>query len=62
MKELTDCSILARSYKAKDDAKGVIGILGPKRMRYEHIKAVLDNITNNISSVLNEEVPISHNE
>lgn len=59
MKELTDCSILAKTYKTKDDAKGVIGILGPKRMRYAHIKAVLDNIAISMSSVLDEEVSLS---
>lgn len=61
-KELMDCSILAKTYKTKSDAKGVVGILGPKRMRYAHIKAVLDNIADNISSVLDEEVSLSINE
>lgn len=38
--ELTDVSVVAAPYGAKDD-RGIIAVIGPTRMDYEHaIKAV----------------------
>ena len=59
IRELQECSVLAKTYKAKSNRKGVVGLLGPRRMRYAHMKAVLDNISENISGILDEEVALS---
>lgn len=40
--ELNDCSVVATVYKTKNNKKGSIGIIGPKRMDYKKTKSELD--------------------
>ena len=48
---MKDCSLVTATYELGDGMQGTIGILGPKRMDYEHVlksltrlKSELDNI------------------
>ena len=34
---MKDCSVVTATYELGDGMKGTIGIIGPKRMDYEHV-------------------------
>lgn len=34
---MRDCSVVTATYELGDGMKGTIGIIGPKRMDYEHV-------------------------
>ena len=37
-----DCSVVTAPYQLDDDQMGVLGVIGPKRMRYERVIPVVD--------------------
>ena len=37
-----DCSVVTAPYRLDDDQMGVLGVIGPKRMRYERVIPVVD--------------------
>ena len=37
VKTMKDCSVVTATYELGDGMKGTIGIIGPKRMDYEHV-------------------------
>ncbi|MGM0608202.1 MAG: heat-inducible transcriptional repressor HrcA [Candidatus Muiribacteriota bacterium] len=48
-----DFSFISINYKKTDDKKGIIGILGPKRMQYERIITILKKTQEKINFILN---------
>jgi heat-inducible transcriptional repressor len=51
---INDCSLITTTYKIGDDIVGSIGIIGPTRMYYSKVLAVLNNITDCLSDLLTE--------
>ena len=44
IKNLKDCSLITAHYELGDGMKGVIGVIGPKRMDYEKVMQTLQNM------------------
>ena len=44
VKNMTNCSLVTASYEMKDGMKGVIGVIGPKRMDYEKVMLKMQNM------------------
>ncbi len=40
---MKDCSVVTATYELGEGMKGTIGIIGPKRMDYEHVVKTLKN-------------------
>ena len=38
---MKDCSVVTANYELGDGMRGTIGIIGPKRMDYEHVVGTL---------------------
>lgn len=51
MKTMKDCSVVTATYELGDGMKGTIGIVGPKRMDYEHVMKTLKTLQNELDSV-----------
>ncbi|HBK67467.1 MAG TPA: HrcA family transcriptional regulator, partial [Firmicutes bacterium] len=49
-----ECSIITATYNMKGRAVGTIGVLGPTRMDYSHVVAVVDFIAQYLSEILSE--------
>ena len=43
VKTMKDCSVVTATYELGEGMKGTIGIIGPKRMDYEHVMKTLEN-------------------
>jgi heat-inducible transcriptional repressor len=50
--ELKGLSIIATTYQLKDHPAGVLGIVGPKRMQYGKMVALVDFISDTVSRAL----------
>lgn len=50
--EIRDCSLITTTYKIGQNAIGTIGILGPTRMYYSKVTALLDYFTSNLNDIL----------
>lgn len=50
IKEISNCSMVVSPYKTKSGERGVLAILGPKRMKYAKNKSLLDYVRKLISS------------
>lgn len=46
--EIQSCSLIATSFELPELGRGVIGILGPKRMNYAFNMATLEMVRNNL--------------
>lgn len=44
IKDMVDCSLITADYELGDGLKGVIGVIGPKRMDYEKVVKALNNL------------------
>lgn len=51
VKTMKDCSVVTATYELGDGMKGTIGIVGPKRMDYEHVMRTLKTLQNELDSV-----------
>lgn len=49
IKEISNCSMVVTPYTAKNGERGVLAIIGPKRMRYAKNKSLLDYVRKLIS-------------
>ncbi len=52
VQEMKNCSIIKTTYRYGKDSYGTIGIIGPTRMNYVEVVAVLNGIVNHISNVI----------
>jgi heat-inducible transcriptional repressor len=54
IRELRELSLIASPYKSGDQVLGVLGIVGPKRMAYERMVALVDFTAKLMSKILTE--------
>jgi heat-inducible transcriptional repressor len=52
IKSISNCSMVVTPYKTKEGEKGVLAIIGPKRMKYAKNKSLLDYMKKVLSSSL----------
>jgi len=52
VEEMQDCSLVTHTYTSKEGVVGTLGIVGPKRMEYPRIIAIVDHTAKAISRVL----------
>lgn len=52
--EMEDCSLVISTYFKNGNAKGRLGILGPKRMDYSKVISILENLSQRLSKMLDE--------
>lgn len=52
VQSMKDCSVITTSYQMGKNTRGAIGILGPTRMDYSQVVAVLNGMVQNIETVL----------
>ena len=44
VKTMRDCSVVTATYELGEGMRGTIGIIGPKRMDYEHVMKSLNRL------------------
>lgn len=52
IKNMKDCSLITANYELGDGMKGVIGVIGPKRMDYEKVVQTLQNLRTQLDGAL----------
>ena len=51
VKTMRDCSVVTATYDLGDGMKGTIGIIGPKRMDYEHVMKTLKTLQSKLDAI-----------
>ena len=51
VKTMKDCSVVTATYELGDGLRGTIGIIGPKRMDYEHVMKTLQTLKNELDTL-----------
>ena len=51
MKNMKDCSVVTATYELDEGVKGTIGIIGPKRMDYDHVVDTLKNLMHQLEEL-----------
>ena len=51
IESMQDCSIVTASYELEKGIRGTIGIVGPKRMDYEHVVGTLKNLMEQLDDI-----------
>lgn len=54
VESMKDCSVVTATYKLGDEMQGVIGIVGPKRMNYEHVMNTLKTLKDELDQIYNK--------
>ncbi len=49
---MRECSLIASTYTYRDQALGVLGVVGPRRMAYSDVMAIVDETARLVSSSL----------
>ncbi|MDA8227056.1 MAG: heat-inducible transcriptional repressor HrcA [Desulfitobacterium hafniense] len=52
LKEFQDCSVISATYRVNGETIGAIGVLGPTRMDYSKVMAVVDYMTRSLTEIL----------
>jgi Transcriptional regulator of heat shock gene len=52
LKEFQDCSLISASYKVNGLTIGAVGVLGPTRMDYAKVIAIVDFMTRSLTEIL----------
>ena len=52
---MKDCSVVTATYELGEGMKGTIGIIGPKRMDYEHVMKTLKTLQSELDAIYNKE-------
>lgn len=55
IQNMQDCSLVTANYELGDGLRGVIGVIGPKRMDYEHVLDTMQKLMNQLDQAFNEE-------
>lgn len=55
VQSMKDCSVVTANYALGDGIQGTIGIIGPKRMDYEHVVSVLRTLIEQLDSIYKKE-------
>ena len=51
---MKDCSVVTATYELGDGMKGTIGIIGPKRMDYEHVLKSMKRLQNELDQMFHK--------
>lgn len=51
LKNMKDCSVVTATYELEEGVKGTIGIIGPKRMDYDHVVDTLKNLMHQLDDI-----------
>ena len=51
---MKDCSVVTATYELGDGMKGTIGIIGPKRMDYEHVLKSMKRLQNELDQMFHQ--------
>lgn len=54
VKNMKDCSVVTATYELGEGMKGTIGIIGPKRMDYEHVMKTLKTLQSELDAIYNK--------
>ena len=54
VKTMKDCSVVTATYELGDGMKGTIGIIGPKRMDYEHVLKSLKKLQSELDAIFHK--------
>ena len=55
VQNMKDCSVVTATYELGDGMKGTIGIIGPKRMDYEHVLKSMKRLQNELDQMFHKE-------
>ncbi len=55
VKSMKDCSVVTATYELGEGMQGTIGIIGPKRMDYEHVMKTLKTLMNELDEIFHKE-------
>ena len=55
VKTMMYCSVVRAPYELDEGMKGTIGIIGPKRMDYEHVLNTLKTLQGELDAIYNKE-------
>jgi heat-inducible transcriptional repressor len=50
--EMRDCTVVTASYMYRDQVLGILGVVGPRRMPYPEIMAVVDETARHVTDAL----------
>ncbi len=56
VQNMKDCSVVTATYELGDGMKGTIGIIGPKRMDYEHVLKSLKRLQGELDAIFHKKV------
>lgn len=54
VQNMKDCSVVTATYELGDGMKGTIGIIGPKRMDYEHVLKSMKRLQNELDAMFHK--------
>ena len=54
VQNMKDCSVVTATYELGDGMKGTIGIIGPKRMDYEHVLKSLKRLQSELDAIFHK--------
>ena len=54
VRTMKDCSVVTATYELGDGMKGTIGIIGPKRMDYEHVLKSMKRLQNELDQMFHK--------
>lgn len=54
VQNMKDCSVVTATYELGDGMKGTIGIIGPKRMDYEHVLKSMKRLQNELDQMFHQ--------
>lgn len=55
VENMKDCSVVTATYELGEGMQGTIGIIGPKRMDYEHVMKTLKTLTAELDDIFHKE-------
>lgn len=56
VRQMQECSIISATYRCGDRVMGRLGVIGPKRMDYAHVVAVVDQVAQRITETLQRSI------
>ena len=54
VQSMKDCSVVTATYELGEGMKGTIGIIGPKRMDYEHVLRSMKRLQNELDQMFHK--------
>ena len=57
LENMKDCSVVTATYELGEGMQGTIGIIGPKRMDYEHVMKTLKTLMAELDDIFHRDEP-----